>query len=123
MIEGLSGVNATLLILSGGWLFFILRYQYMTRKDDNQSNSLFIYKWSVSFAAIGIFILSVLYFLFDFDLIYRSQHRDLGFITRVLFAAHLICAYAALGADFARKIIPVSIIIGVLVYMWEILIR
>lgn len=118
MIELLSGTNTTLFILSCGYLFFVLKYQYMT-KHIEKSQQLSRYVWSVSIAAAAIWFSAVLFFLFDFGLIFKSNQRDLSIISRFLFVAHLMIAYSALDWKRARIIVPGALIIGVVVFMFK----
>lgn len=116
MNDALAGANATLFLLSAGYLFFIVRYQYQTRTHE-AAREVSIYKWVVSLSAMGIFVLSLLYFLFDFDLIFKSQQRDIGVIPNILFAVHLVIAIIVLQWHAGRILIPSSIVFGILVFM------
>jgi len=115
MTEALSGVNVALLILAAGYIFFVTSYQYRTRNDE-KSEKLSSYAWSVWLGAAGIIVTSLLFFLYDANLIFRSQQRDLNFIARVLFTFQMITAYSAFDWRIGRFIVAGSLIIGTLIY-------
>lgn len=116
MMKLLSGINATLIILAAGYVFFIIRYQYQT-KSDEKSIKLSRYAWSISVAATGIFISSIIFFIFCCGFIHQSSMRNLSIIPRCLFVMHLVIAYSILDWKLSRIIVPVAILVGIAIFV------
>lgn len=113
--------TAALWLLSASYLFFIARYQFMTRSEENVSQSVERYKWAITFGAFGIFVLTSLSFLNEFGLINKWDQRELGVLWKGLFLAKIIAAFWAVGNRVGQRMIPASIAFGVMIYVATIL--
>lgn len=111
MHDMLAALNAALLPLSFGYVYNFVLYQY-SRRGESQTTALSIFSWSLFCISIGVFISSILYFLFDFDLIYRSTQQKLGVLPRSFFVIAMVLAYKSL--DFAHKD---KIVVGAMLFM------
>lgn len=116
MYDILAALNAALLPMSAIFLWFFIEYQYRSRGDD-QSDPVNIFGWSLFCLCVGMFFSSVLYFLWDFDVIYKSTQYKLSVIPRGFFVAGLTLGFHALQVKWRKIvfIIALSLFLGVLI--------
>lgn len=120
MQDILAALNAALLPLSAGYLYNFIFYQY-SRRGIDQTTALSIFSWSMLCISIGIFMSSSLYFLHDFDLIFRSVQQKLSILPRSFFVVALLLAYQSLEFPWRRTIACLSVTFMIAVFVARVL--
>lgn len=103
MYDVLAALNAALIPMAGIFLLVFTEYQWKSR-NDKQGTALSRFGWSLFCISLGVFFSSVLYFLWDFDIIYKSTQYKLSIIPRGFFIAGLAIGFHALEIRWHKTI-------------------
>ena len=106
MYDMLAALNAALIPMSMIFMGHFALYQYSRRKEE-QATSLSIFGWSIFCLSVAIFVSSVLYLLWDYDVIYKSTQYKLSVIPRCFYILGLALAFHALELRW-RMVISIT---------------
>lgn len=120
MYDLLAALNAALWPLSLIFMIVFTKYK-LARRSEPQNTKLAIFGWALFCISIAIFMSSTLYFLHDFDIIYKSAQQKLSVLPRGFFVSGLALAFTALDIRWKTVILVFALCLAMCVLTFRIL--
>lgn len=116
MQEILGSQSAGALILSAVFVWYFVRYQYH-RLDQPQNTALSMFGWAMLCMSLYTFGNSVLFFLWDFDLISKTTQYKLSVAPRMFGIAGLVMSLFALQVPNRKMFIAAAVVVSVVLIL------
>lgn len=116
MYDLLAALNSALIPMSAIFFWYFIDYQWKSR-NNHKDTPIAIFGWSLFCMSVGMFFSALLYFLWDFDLIYKSTQYKLSVIPRSFFVVGLALGFRALETRWHKTICIIAACLAIGVFM------